>query len=198
MVIKMKKYIIIAIILALTLSIILGFYLYKLSKVNEHIAFDIEYTQVKSENTIQNTNIMQETNSSENKTTPNTKIIEKIYYGKCGHLVQTEEKINESLINKNEEEIQSVYTGWEIQKFTSNEIVVYKEVNSYCDEHYLLKDIEGEIVIFKLDEDDSEKEIIRETGIQTEYLSETDIENLKQGIIIYGNKELNSAIQDYE
>ena len=196
MVIKMKKYIILAVILALITSIILGVYIYKLSRVDDHIAFDVEYTQIKSENTIENTT--QETHSSKNKTTPNTKIIEKIYYNECGHIIQREEKINESLINKDETEIQTVYTGWEVQKFTSSEIVVYKEVNDFCDEHYLLKDVEGEIVIFKLDKDDNEKEIIRETGIQTKYLSEVDIENLKQGIKIYGDKELGSAIQDYE
>ena len=79
MVIKMKKYIIIAIIFTIIISIVLGIYIYKLSRVNEHIAFDIEYTQVKNENKLQNTSNIQETNSADNITTPNTKIIEKIY-----------------------------------------------------------------------------------------------------------------------
>ena len=199
MVIKMKKYIILAVILAIITGIILSIYIYKLSKVEEHIAFDVEYTQIKSENTVNSiNNTIQETYSSRNKTTPNTKIIEKQYYKECGHLIQTEEKINESLINKDETEIKSIYTGWEVQKFTPNEIIVYKEINDFCDEHYLLKEVEGEIIIFRLDKDNNEKEIIRETGIQTKYLSEIDIENLKQGIKIYGDKELSSAIQDYE
>ena len=173
--------------------------MYKLSKVDEQIAFEAEYTNTNHQNLISETKkIIQETSSSENKTTPNTKIIEKVYYNDCGHLVQTENSIQEKLINKNESEFQIEYIGWEIQKFTPSEIVVYKEVNDFCNEHFLLKDVEGEIIIYGLDKNDKEKEVIRETGIQTKYLSETDIDNLKNGIKIYGNKELNAIIEDYE
>ena len=112
--------------------------------------------------------------------------------------MQTEKKITESLINKNESEFQIEYMGWEIQKFTPSEVVVYKEVYDFCNEHFLLKEVEGEIVIYALDKYDNEREIIRETGIQTKYLSELDIDNLKEGIKVYGKKNLNSIIEDFE
>lgn len=195
----MKKYIILALILALVLGFTLGFYLYKLNKINEQIAFEAEYKKIESQDIVEEAkNIIQETSNNENKTTPNTKVIEKKYYNDCGHLIQTEEKIKESLINKDEAEFQISYMGWEIQKFTSSEIVVYKEINDFCDEHFLLKDMEGEIIVFGLDKYGKEKEVIRETGIQTKYLSELDIENLKNGIKIYGSKELNKMLEDFE
>ena len=195
----MKKYIIFILIVALAISFVLGLYLYKLNKINEEIAFEAEYQRIESQNVIKEAeNILKETSSIDNKTSPNTKIIEKIYYNDCEHLVQTEKKITESLINKNESEFQIEYMGWEIQKFTPSEVVVYKEVNDFCNEHFLLKEVEGEIVIYSLDKYDNEKEIIRETGIQTKYLSELDIENLKKGIKVYGKKNLNSIIEDFE
>lgn len=195
----MRKYIIFILIAALIISFILGLYLYKLNKLNEEIAFEAEYKKIETENIIKEAeNILKETSSTENKISPNTMLIEKIYYNDCGHLVQSESKIKESLINKTESELQIEYIGWEIQKFTPNEVVVYKEVHDFCDEHFLLKEVEGEIVIFALDKYDNEKEIIRETGIQTKYLSEIDMENLKKGIKVYGNKQLNQVLEDFE
>jgi len=123
---------------------------------------------------------------------------EKKYYNDCGHLREEEKKIDEKLINKTESEFQIEYIGWEIQKFTPSEITVYKEVYDFCDEHYLLKEMEGEIIIYALDKNGNQREVIRETGIQTKYLSEVDIENLKKGINVYGEKDLNQIIEDYE
>lgn len=193
----MKKYIVLVLILALTVSFLLGIYLNKLKNINEQIAFETEFNR--NENIINEAkDLLTETSSSEFKTTPNTKIIEKKYYNNCKHLVQEEQKIKEKLINKNESELQIEYVGWEIQKFTPNEIVVYKEINDFCDEHFLLKDVEGEIIVYKLDKYGNIKETIIETGIQTKYLSEIDIKNLKNGIKVYGNKELKKSLEDFE
>ena len=195
----MKKYVILTLITALVLGFILGLYWYRLNKINEQIAFESEYRQMESENVIKEAErLIKETSSIENKTSPNTNVIEKIYYIDCGHLVQKQQKINTTLINKTEGEFQATYLGWIIQKFTPNEVVVYKEINDFCDEHYLLKDVEGEIIVYALDKYGKIKDTLRETGIQTKYLSNIDIEKLKEGIKIYGKKELNHQLEDYE
>lgn len=199
MVRKMRKYIILIAIATAIVSFLLGLYLYKLNQINEQIAFEAEYGKIQSENIINEAeNIIKETSMAENKTSPNTKLIEKKYYIDCGHLIQEEQTMKENLINKEESEFQTEYMGWEIQKFTPNEVVVYKEINDFCDQHYLLKEVDGEIVVYALDKYDNEKNIEKETGIQTRYLSEIDIENLKEGIKVYGKKNLNSIIEDFE
>lgn len=196
---KMKKYIISAAILALMLSFILGLYLYKLNRENEKIAFDTKYGEAQVENILKEAeNLIQETSKDKNITTPNTKIIEKKYYKDCDHLVEEKNKINPNLVNKDESEIQTQYIGWEIQKFSQNEVVVYKEVNDFCDEHYLLKDVEGEIVVYRLDKYNVPKEVMQETGIQTKYLSEIDVENLKEGIKVCGKEKLSLQLEDFE
>lgn len=196
---KMKKYIISAAILALILSFILGLYLYKLNRENEKIAFDAKYGEAQVENILKEAeNLIQETSKDKNITTPNTKIIEKKYYKDCDHLVEEKNKINPNLVNKDESEIQTQYIGWEIQKFSQNEVVVYKEVNDFCDEHYLLKDVEGEIVVYRLDKYNVPKEVMQETGIQTKYLSEIDVENLKEGIKVCGKEKLSLQLEDFE
>ena len=199
MVRKMRKYIILIAIATAIVSFLLGLYLYKLNQINEQIAFEAEYGKIQSENIINEAeNIIKETSLAENKTSPNTKLIEKKYYIDCGHLIQEEQTMKENLINKEESEFQTEYMGWEIQKFTPNEVVVYKEINDFCDQHYLLKEVDGEIVVYALDKYDNEKNIEKETGIQTRYLSEIDIENLKEGIKVCGKKEVNKMLEDFE
>ena len=195
----MKNRFMFTIVLTIIFGMVVAIYIYKKNKTYTRVALERTNKQIQEKNIINDSKeLLKETNSAEYKTTPNTRIIEKKYYNECGHLVQNEEKIREKLINKNQLEFQIEFIGWEIQKFTPNEVVVYKEINDFCNEHYLVKDVEGEIIIYGLDKRGNENEVIRETGIETKYLSNEDIENLQTGIKIIGNKALNELIQDFE
>ena len=194
----MKKYIVL-VVLAIALSFFLGTYLYKLDKINEELAFEVEYTTNKAENAInQAEEILQRTSSSEDKINPDTKIIEKVYYNDCNHIVQTEKQAPEEMVNETKDLFQAEYIGWEIQKFTNTEVVVYKEIYDFCDEYYCIKDNNGTITVYKLDKYGKEKELIEETDIQTQYLAEEDIENLEEGIIVYNKSEVSKKLEDFE
>ena len=136
--------------------------------------------------------------AEEEKTTPNTLIIYKTYYTKCKHYVQEYEEIDFSLVNCNEEEIKENMRGkWDVEKFSSEEIEVSKEIEDFCNQHYKLKLENDVVVIYTIDEkgEETEYEI---TNITTEYLTQEDILRLKTGILIYGKENLTSTIEDYE
>lgn len=199
MVIKVKKYIILLAVFALALSFFLGSYLDKIDKIDEELAFEVEYTTNKSENVIREAEeILQKTSSVGEKINPNTKLIEKLYYNDCNHIVQNERKITEDIVNKTKEELQAEYIGWEIQKFTNNEVVVYKEIYDFCNEHYSLKDENGHINVYKLDKYGKAKELVEETDIQTKYLAEADLNELKKGITVYSKADVNKKLEDFE
>ena len=194
----MRKYIVI-IVLAIILSFFLGMYLYKIDKLNEELAFEAEYTTNKAENAINEAEeILQKTSSTEDKINPDTKIIEKLYYNDCNHIVQTEKQATPEMVNETKDLFQAEYIGWEIQKFTNTEVVVYKEIYDFCDEHYCIKDVDGTIAVYKLDKYGKEKELIEQTDIQTKYLSEVDIADLEKGITVYSKTELNKKLEDFE
>ena len=177
----------------------IGIYLYRLDKSNEELAFDVEYTTNKSENVLKTAEeLLESTSGSEDKINPSTKLIEKRYYNDCNHIVQKNVDITEEMVNKNKEEFQIEYIGWEIQKFTSKEVVVYKEFQDFCNEHYLLKDVDGYINVYKLDKYGQEKELVNKTEIETAYLSELDLENLQKGIVVYSRTELSKKLEDFE
>ena len=75
--------------------------------------------------------------------------------------------------------------------------MLYKEVNEFCNEHYLLKEDNGYISIYKLDENSNET-FLETTDISTNYLTEEDLKKIQEGIKIYTKKELNKTLEDFE
>lgn len=135
--------------------------------------------------------------NDEVKTTPNTEIVFEIYYNKCGHTSVKKVFVSEEDVNKNEEQIAQKYKEWKIRSFTKDMIELYKEENKMCDNHYIVKDNEGKIAIYKIDENDNET-LMENTEISTKYLPQEDLELLKKGIKANNNNKLQEILSDYE
>ena len=140
---------------------------------------------------------MLEANSNEEKISPNCFITFNVIYKKCGHQTSKYVKIPEELVNKTKKELQEKYNDWTIQSFSDTEIVLLKEEEGECKEHYLLQERDGKIVIYQLLEDGTKKEV-EQTDISTEYLSDGDEKQLKEGIRINGKQDLNQLVEDFE
>lgn len=137
------------------------------------------------------------TSSNTIKVSPNSIVQKNTVYKICNHIVQETEIIPEELTNKEQKDIEQYYKDWQIKKFGSSEVILYNEKNEYCDRHYILKENDGVIAIYKLNQDN--KEIFKEnTQIQVQYLPEVDLLNLKKGIYAIGEQELNSILEDFE
>lgn len=138
------------------------------------------------------------TSSAENdKISPNAIIIQKRYYKKCDHLLKEVIDIPEALVNQSEEEIKKAYPNWKIEGFSPTEIVIYQEINAICDEHYLVKEHNGVIGIYTLDEYNQET-LKEDTEIATQYLPEEDLEELKVGVKLIGITSLYNFLENYE
>ena len=61
----------------------------------------------------------------------------------------------------------------------------------------MVRDKEGRIAIFEIQKDGTEIEY-EVTDIYTEYLTETDKNNIKKGISVNGKQNLNQLIEDFE
>ena len=199
----MKKYTIVAIIIiGIILGFLTGLYLYKINQIDyskkEIIAETIEDDCITiAELSGKELANLVETSKTEEKTSPNCIITLKVYYEVCEHLIETRKNIEEAEVNITEEELKEKLKSWEVQKFTSNEIVLYKEVNEFCNEHFLLKENDGYIAIYKLDKNNNAK-FLQTTEISTDYLAEEDLEKIRNGIKVYTEKELNKTLEDFE
>lgn len=144
-----------------------------------------------------NNETIKETNANEEKISPNAFITYKIKYKKCGHETTEYKEIPKELVNLNKIELQEKYNDWNIEEFSDTNIILKKESQDSCDEHFILKDKNGIVTVFKKGENGEEKEY-EITDISTEYLTDTDKINMKNGIEVNGMQNLNQLIEDFE
>ncbi len=165
----------------------------KLAKEEEKVTDECIYENNEIENDIDEIKVSE----TETKVSPNAKLVIKKYYNECGHTTEEVREVTNDMVNKTQKEVEELYPDYKIERFDNNKIVLLKEEEGQCDEHYIVKDENSNIVIYKLLADGTE-EIYQNTGISTEYLPETDKISLRDGIKIFGRENLNSLIEDFE
>lgn len=189
---------IVTVICIFVVSGICGYYIYEAATKNEEKVDNIsKIAKVTVENGVNTSAPSLLTSMVEEKVSPNATLIIKKHYSGCGHTTKDYAEIPAELVNLKEDEVRETLTGWELKGFSANEVVILKELTGICNEHYVLREKDGVIAIYT--ENENGDEILHEiTEISTDYLTEQDREELKQGIKAIGKEELNSTIEDYE
>lgn len=190
---NMRKITIIIITIGIILGFLIGIYLYNTNQESKNLIIS-EKEEAKTETKKED----KEVSNQEKLITPNTKIIIKTYYKDCNHIIEESATPADEWINLNEEELSKQANNFTIRKFSPEEVVLYKEENGFCNEHYLLIEKNGYIEVYFLDEKGEMKFMTNIVDIATELLPEKDREKLKTGIKVYGKKELNKKIEDFE
>lgn len=189
-----KEWIIILIIILLLIGILAGIYVYKNNQTQEGNI--IESRQLAAEENIEINNVIY-TSAKEEVVSPNATILEKQYFTGCDHLIKTMKNIPEELVNKTREDVEKYYIGWDVDSFSEKEITIYQEKEGFCNQHYLVKEHDGVLGIYTMDEN-GKLTLKEDTEIQTMYLPEIDLEKVKQGIEAIGDAALNSVLEDFE
>lgn len=84
-------------------------------------------------------------------------------------------------------------------KTVTTAIVTSKKVNSNKekDKHYILKDVDGKIVVYQI-ENNGEEILYEKTEISTEYLPDKDKALIVAGIEVKGEQKLNELLESFE
>ena len=195
----MKRFLITVLIIAIiTTGIVVGIYMYNIKNNIVNESFDNnDITEVNiNENTLEEQNTIEIANKEE-KTTPNTLLVYKTYYTKCNHYINEYKDIEIDEVNLSREELLEKNKEWKIEEFSSEQVVLSREIDEFCGEHYKLKLEDGTVNVYIIDEQGNEEEY-KSTGITEEYLTYEDILKLKEGIVVNGQENLSSTIEDYE
>lgn len=162
-----------------------------------NVAEKVEDECVEEEKQLENQIDLLQANANETKISPNCSYTLRRHYKQCGHTTQEYLEIPEKLINKTQKELEELYENWEVEKFSSNEVILYQESSGECGQHYILKEVNGVIVIYQITETGEEKEY-QKTEIATDYLTDTDKIAIKNGLKVEGKEALNQIIEDFE
>lgn len=189
-------------IIAVLIAIISAMIIYKPPKQEEASEkVETEIAEVILDDCTDEYEMMQEetltTNANQEKISPNCKLILRKYYKTCKDEINEYIKIPENLINCTQQELQNQYMGWEVKEFSNDQIILYKEFEGECGEHYVLRDEEGKITIYKAT-DDGEGVLYEKTDISTDYLPKEDRESIKNGLKVNGKEKLNELIESFQ
>ena len=138
-----------------------------------------------------------ETSMEEEKISPNSSFALKKYYDECNHFDYEEVELPKELVNLTEQEVEDYYDDWEVEEFANNKLVLCKEIDGYCNQHFVIKLDNDEVDVYRM-KTNGDLEKYRDTDISVDYLPENDIEKLKEGIAVYGEGKVSSALEDYE
>ncbi len=187
-----KEYLFIMILIILIAAVVGGFVglLKKTPKVSEAKMVN------EIQNVSQNENAVT-TASSEEKVSPNTTFALKKYYDECSHFDYEEAEIPYELVNLTQEEVEEYYADWKVEKFAKNELVLTKEINGYCNQHFLIK-LDNDLVNIYRVGTLGELNQYQSTDIAKDYLPEEDIGKLEEGIPVFGEGKLSAILEDYE
>lgn len=193
----MKKWIyIICLIVIVIVAICIGKVLFKTNNKKNEVN-TINKTVQNEVNISINNNTIMSTSTKQEKISPNATLTLEKQYKECGHVIKEYKEIPEELVNLTQDEISQKYKNWEIEKFTPLELILIKQEEGFCNEHYVLKQKDDVIAVYKINEDGTEN-LEEMTGISIEYLTENDKLEIRDGIEVYGKEELNSVLENYE
>lgn len=169
---------------------------YKLTKIDddELEEFKKEIEEIKERVDAENSMIT--VSASETKLASSAEMVIKKIYTLCGHSEINRMKIPMELVNYTEDDVKEKYPGWSIEKFGSDEMVISKEIEANCSNHYVIKESEGKIAVFEEITNDK-MNFVENTEIDMSLFSAEDIDKFKKGIKVYGKEEVSSLIEDY-
>ena len=155
-------------------------------KIEDECTEEYKEEQMEKQNTT-------EVSSTEEKVAANAILILKKYYTKCDHTINEYVELPQELVNLTKEQVQEKYADWQVIGFEKGKITLYKEFDDVCGEHFKLKIEDGKVVVYTVNNDGTET-LYEKTNISSEYLTETDLLNMQDGLEIYGKEELNQVI----
>ena len=141
--------------------------------------------------------IVLSTASLEEKLLPTANLILEKRYQDCKHTVVTESELPVEMANLTEDEIKQRYPAWIVKDFSKDSVTLYKLEDGLCGEHFVINEEDGNVVVYRLDEDYN-KTLYEKTDIYTEYLPQEDVLRLKEGIYVYSTANLNSELENLE
>jgi len=130
------------------------------------------------------------------KIVPGTKIIYEYYYPADDETEIVEENAPYFMLGLTFKELQESYDVWQVVHFSSDKVIMRRNVYGEREQKYVVGIKEGYVAVFY--DIGVEEELVREiTNIFAGALPVEEQKRLKNGIKVVGESNLNSILQDY-
>ncbi|WP_129722655.1 hypothetical protein [Xylanivirga thermophila] len=152
---------------------------------------------------IENNAILNATDSTASNQSPktvslNAKIHFKRLYNYCLHTTTQTVVAPKEIVGLTKEELAKNYSDWIVTDFSKNDITLEKEIDSYCPLHYMVRDEEGYVAIYKYNEENDQLDIIKQTNIKTEFLPDDTKMHILNGIGLESLEEVEAMLESLD
>lgn len=130
------------------------------------------------------------------KLSPSAEMVIKKNFSRCSHSEVNRMKIPVELVNYTEEEVMKKYSGWTIEKFSTDEIILSKDIDANCTDHYVIKETNGKVAVYN-EIAENKMNFIENIDVDLTLLSDEEKGRFADGIRVYGKEEVSSLVEDY-
>lgn len=128
--------------------------------------------------------------------TTDTRLIFKTLYTECGDTVVERKEVPAEIVDFDRQMLEDYYAIWEIEQFSSEEVILTREIEGISPDHYLLGVQDSYVAVYEFGEDG--KPILKEiTDIPLSILRLNDQHRLRNGILLDSIKEVNQFLEEF-
>ena len=121
--------------------------------------------------------------------------IEAVYnYTYCGHSEKVTQKNHFG--EKTMSELLAENNNLQIREFSRGKVTLVFEVDDYCPKHYILKEENGKLAVYKMSRETGKQEKYLDIDIPVENISESEKKRLKEGIVFAHTSDLNIYVRN--
>lgn len=199
-----KKMMTVVISVAFLFTMLAAGYLARITSVREKPKQNLSENSIQAEENIkkyQDVDKLQTSLIDKNLIHTGTKIMYKVNYKECGHEIAKSVDSTEDMVGLNRKAFETYVVdklaGWKLSMFSKDEIGLVSEKDTLCPNHFVVGEKNGQITIFKIDENGQRviHRIFKDATIST--VREENQKRLKKGIVVDSEEEAIQVLEDF-
>jgi hypothetical protein len=114
-------------------------------------------------------------------------------YMSCGHEGVGEGPVLSDIVGLNEKQLMEKYPQWRIDEFKPDKVVLIREIGGYCPNHFVIREDNGMVAVY-----DTAGKLLRDTGIPLDILPGIVQDQIKEGIVVNSQEEVNAILENLD
>jgi hypothetical protein len=124
-------------------------------------------------------------------------VFEKLYK-QCKHSKTQHRTANMEEVGVSQAELERLYPSWIIKEFSPSMVWLYNEIDGYCPGHYIIKENNGYIAIYRSLEDGEGIYLVHQTQVNTAFLDINTRNCIREGIAVDSLEQIEQLIENWD
>ncbi len=119
------------------------------------------------------------------------------HYAKCNDVLSDESAMTHFHLGKTRADMELAYPRWRLTDFTPEKVVFRKEIDGYCPMHYIIKEKEGYLAVYRSHKETGELYIEDELNVRFDWLERDVQEQIRNGLVVDTAEEVEQLVENW-